>query len=117
MTIETCECEERHNESIERARAAMPDEETLAYASELFAALGDSTRTRIIAALSAGELCVCDLSAVLGMTKSAVSHQLKTLRLSRIVRSRREGKQVFYTLDDEHITAIYNMAIKHFSHK
>ena len=91
----------------------MPDEDSLYEVAELFKVFGDSTRTRIIAALFEGELCVCDIAALLSMSISAVSHQLRILRQTKIVKSRSSGKEVFYSLDDEHIYKIYRMAIEH----
>lgn len=102
-----------HTGSVEAVRERMPDEDSLYEVAELFKVFGDSTRTRIIAALFEGELCVCDIAALLSMSISAVSHQLRILRQTKIVKSRRSGKEVFYSLDDEHIYKIYRMAIEH----
>lgn len=102
-----------HTGSVEAVRERMPDEDSLYEVAELFKVFGDSTRTRIIAALFEGELCVCDIAALLSMSISAVSHQLRVLRQTKIVKSRRSGKEVFYSLDDEHIYKIYRMAIEH----
>ena len=92
---------------------AMPDEDIIYDLAELFKVFGDSTRTKIISALFEAELCVCDICAVLSMTKSAVSHQLRILRQTNIVKARRAGKEVFYSLDDDHIYQIYQTALKH----
>ena len=108
-----CDDDIVHSGAVERVRAAMPDEDALYDAAELFKVFGDSTRTRILSALFVEELCVCDIAEVLGMTKSAVSHQLRTLRQTKIVKARRAGKEVFYSLDDEHISRIYKMAMEH----
>ena len=102
-----------HTGSVEAVRERMPDEDSLYEVAELFKVFGDSTRTRIIAALFEGELCVCDIAALLSMSISAVSHQLRILRQTKIVKSRRSGTEVFYSLDDEHIYKIYRMAIEH----
>ena len=102
-----------HTGSVEAVRERMPDEDSLYEVAELFKVFGDSTRTRIIAVLFEGELCVCDIAALLSMSISAVSHQLRILRQTKIVKSRRSGKEVFYSLDDEHIYKIYRMAIEH----
>lgn len=91
----------------------MPDDGILCELSEFFRVFGDSTRIRILYALSKSEMCVCDLSKVLGVSQSAISHQLQVLRSSRLVKYRREGKTVFYALDDEHIFSIINMGIEH----
>jgi DNA-binding transcriptional ArsR family regulator len=87
--------------------------DTLMKVAETFSALGDLTRTRIISALLIDELCVCDIAAILNTTKSAVSHQLRVLRNMRLVKYRREGKMVFYSLDDEHITALIGECLRH----
>lgn len=114
---ECCEDDVVHTNAIERVRAAMPDEDTLYETAELFKVFGDSTRTRILSALFVEELCVCDIAELLSMTKSAVSHQLRILRQTKVVKSRRSGKEVFYSLDDEHIAKIYGMAIEHLNEK
>ena len=81
--------------------------------ADTFSALGDPTRVRILDVLSHGELCVCDLAAVLGLSQSAVSHQLRLLRGIRLVRPRREGRIVFYSLDDQHIISIFKQTLQH----
>lgn len=108
-----CEDDVVHSGAVERVKAAMPDEDMLYDAAELFKVFGDSTRTRILSALFIEELCVCDIAEILGMTKSAVSHQLRTLRQTKIVKARRSGKEVFYSLDDDHISRIYKTAMEH----
>ncbi len=110
---DVCSCDAIHENEVEKVRLLMPDEEVLFAAAELFKVFGDSTRTRILSALFVSELCVCDLANLLGMTKSAVSHQLRILRQTKIVKARRSGKEVFYSLDDGHIEKIYAMAISH----
>lgn len=108
-----CECSRIHSDVLEQVENSLPDEEILCDVAELFKVFGDSTRTRIISALFEAELCVCDISDLLKMTKSAVSHQLRILRQTKIVKSRRSGKEVYYSLDDEHIKEIYKMALAH----
>ncbi len=81
--------------------------------AELFKVFGDSTRARIICALSISELCVCDLACILNMTQSAISHQLRILKQARIVKNRRAGKSVYYSLDDEHIRQLFDIAFEH----
>ncbi len=108
-----CECTIVHEGVVEKVRAAMPDEELLADVAELFKVFGDTTRTRILSALFEAELCVCDIASLLNMTKSAVSHQLRILRQTKIVKNRKSGKEVYYSLDDSHISAIYKMALDH----
>ncbi len=95
----------------------MPDSETLYSLSELFKVFGDTTRIRIIAALLDGEMCVYNLSEYLDMGQSAISHQLRILRSAGLVRPRREGKTVYYSLDDEHIELIYNVGLAHINHR
>ena len=94
-----------------RAEAVAP--EAVAGLADTFSALGDPTRVRILDVLSHGELCVCDLAAVLGMSQSAVSHQLRLLRNIRLVKPRRDGRIVFYSLDDQHIMAIFKQTLQH----
>ena len=84
--------------------------------AETFKALSDPTRVRIISALSHTELCVCDLAATLGMSQSAVSHQLRTLRQLHLIKSRKEGRQVYYSLDDDHIHELFRCGLDHVSH-
>ena len=91
----------------------MPEEEPIYEVADLFKVFGDSTRARIICALSISELCVRDLSALLDLSQSAISHQLRTLKQARIVRNRRSGKVVYYSLDDEHIKALFGVAFEH----
>ena len=91
----------------------MEPAEALLKVAETFSALGDLTRTKIISALSKEELCVCDIAALLNATKSAISHQLRILRNMRLVKYRKEGKMVFYSLDDEHITNLVGECLRH----
>ena len=102
-----------HPEALERARSALPQEETVRRASVLLKALADPTRMRILLAMKQGELCVCDLSHLLGMSQSAISHQLRVLRDNRLVSWRREGRQVFYRLADRHVEEILEDALEH----
>lgn len=113
MEKDGCEANVVHYNAVEQALAGMPDEDTLVDVAELFKVFGDSTRTKILSALFETELCVCDLSKVLGMSISAVSHQLRILRQTKIVKSRRSGKEIYYSMDDEHIARIYKMALEH----
>lgn len=110
---ELCACELVHDGAVENAKAKMPDEDALYEISELFKVFGDSTRVRILSGLAAGELCVCDIAKLLNMTKSAISHQLRTLRQTKLVKVRRSGKEVYYSLADEHIELIFKMALEH----
>lgn len=110
---EFCSCAIVHEEAVLNARAAEAPAEELSGLAELFRLYADPTRLRILDALGTGELCVCDLAAVLSMTQSAVSHQLATLRHARLVRTRKDGKVVYYTLDDGHVGGIVKMARTH----
>ena len=116
INFEGCECDLVHDSVVDRVRVAMPDEEILADVAELFKVFGDTTRTRILSALFEAELCVCDIASLLNMTKSAVSHQLRILRQTKIVKNRKSGKEVYYSLDDGHISEIYKMALEHLKH-
>ena len=109
------ECAEHnvHKELVSAALAAMPSAELLYDLSDFFKLFGDSTRLAILLALDGAELCVCELAEVVGLTKSAVSHQLKSLRQNNLVRYRREGKNVIYSLADSHVKDIIDLAIVH----
>jgi DNA-binding transcriptional ArsR family regulator len=98
---------------VRKIRAALVHPDAVRGLAETFSALGDPTRVRILDALSHGELCVCDLAAVLRLSQSAVSHQLRLLRGLRLVRPRREGRVVFYDLDDQHIISIFRQTLQH----
>jgi ArsR family transcriptional regulator len=98
---------------VRALRAAIVDEPAVSALADTFRVLGDPTRVRIIDALSHGELCVCDLAAVLGHSQSAVSHQLRLMRGLRLVRARREGRMVFYSLDDRHIVTLFKQGLRH----
>ena len=104
-------------EPIDRAKINMLEAETIDSLSKLFKVLGDPTRIKILWALNVHELCVLDICDVLGMTKSAVSHQLGTLKEAKLVKARREGKEVYYSLDDEHVKEIFETGIVHVSHR
>lgn len=110
-----CEADELHEAIIAKVKENMPGADKVMRVSELFKVFGDITRVNIICALFVGEMCVCDIAAVLGMTQSAISHQLRILKSARLVKYRREGKSVFYSLDDEHISNIFNLAMNHVS--
>lgn len=111
----TCSECHHHDNLIERAKDIMPDDEKLFDLAELFKVFSDSTRIRILVALMSGEMCVCDISDALGMNQSAVSHQLRLLRTQRLVKFRREGKSVFYALDDDHVITILSQGLTHLS--
>ncbi len=106
-----------HNEVVGKVKAGMLPDPTINDLSKTFKILEDPTRIRILWALNQSEMCVCDLATVLSMTKSAVSHQLNTLREAKLVKSRREGKRIHYSLDDQHVTAIIDLALTHAQHQ
>lgn len=109
-----CGVYEVHPEAVEKARAALPEEGAVGLATHLLKALADPTRFRLLLALrAAGELCVCDLALLLGVSVSAVSHQLRLLRAARLVAYRRAGKQVYYRLSDSHVEALLAVALAH----
>ena len=110
---EVCDCTEVHAELLDKVRRVMPDEEELYDLAELFKVFGDSSRIRILYVLFASEVCVCDLAEALNMTQSAVSHQLKILKQARLVKNRREGKSIFYSLDDDHVSRILELGLTH----
>lgn len=109
------ECDELHAHAatVKKVRAEMPDDDMLVDIAELFKVFGDSTRAKILAALSVSECCVACISDILNMSVSAVSHQLRILRNAKLVKTRREGKEIYYALDDEHIGEIFATALKH----
>ncbi|MGN0680350.1 MAG: ArsR/SmtB family transcription factor [Oscillospiraceae bacterium] len=111
--IPHCDYMHAHPELIKEITESMPDDDLLIDLSELFKVFGDSTRIKILTALSKGEMCVCDISTAVGMTDSAVSHQLKILKNAKLVGFRREGKTVFYSLADDHVTTILKMGLEH----
>lgn len=113
MGDEFCSCDILHENLIEIVKKKMPQEEKLYDLAELFKVFGDTTRVKIISALFEAELCVCDIAVLLGMSQSAISHQLRVLRQARLVKHRKEGKVVFYSLDDEHIKTIFNQGLGH----
>ncbi|MFN8591725.1 MAG: metalloregulator ArsR/SmtB family transcription factor [Thermomicrobiales bacterium] len=112
-TADECEVTLIHPPAVFAARAALAALPPAADVAALFALLADPTRLRILAALSSGELCVCDLAAATGINRTTVSHQLRTLREGRLVRSRREGRVIFYGLDDDHVRDLLAMGIAH----
>ena len=111
--IECCDLIAVHEDILAKVRREMPDEDTLYNLTELFHVFGDSTRMRILYVLFASEMCVCDIATLLGLTQSAVSHQLRLLKGMRLVQSRREGKTVFYALADDHVKTIINQGLEH----
>ena len=110
---EACDLLCVHEDVVKKVRGALPNEDALYDLTELFRILGDSTRIRILYVLFASEMCVCDIAALLGMTQSAISHQLRALKNARLVKSRREGKTVFYSLADGHVRTIIDQGVEH----
>ena len=108
-----CDCCEVHDEKVRRARDSIPEEETVDELSDFFKLFGDNTRVKILLALDSGELCVCDISSTLDMSMSAVSHQLRMLRDAHLVTSRRDGRQIFYSLCDDHVKTVLETALEH----
>ena len=113
ITCECCETTEVHEELLALVREKMPQEEELYDLSELFKVFGDSTRIRILFVLFEAEVCVCDLAEALSMTQSAISHQLSILKRNKLVKSRREGKSMFYSLADDHVRTIVSQGMEH----
>lgn len=113
LTLELCEATEIHEDLLKAVRDTMPEGTELYDLAELFKVFGDSTRIRILFVLFEAQVCVCDLAQALGMTQSAISHQLRILKQNKLVKSRREGKSVFYSLADDHVRTIIEMGREH----
>ncbi|WP_294550346.1 metalloregulator ArsR/SmtB family transcription factor [uncultured Pseudoflavonifractor sp.] len=112
-TIERCDYIHAHEDIIAKVNENMPDEEILYDLAELFKIFGDSTRIKILYVLFESEMCVCDIAQLLNMTQSAISHQLRALKQSKLVKYRREGKTVFYSLADDHVRSILDQGMEH----
>ena len=112
-----CDCEVIHADIVNKVKTRMPQDEDIYDLSDFFKVLGDSTRMKIIWALDESELCVCDIAVLLNMTKSAISHQLRSLRDANLVKFRKEGKTVYYSLKDEHVRDIYEIGMEHIKEK
>lgn len=111
--IEKCNCTIIHENIIDEAKNKIPEDEVLYDLSELFKVFGDSTRIKIICALFQHEMCVCDIAALLNMSQSAVSHQLRVLKNAKLVNNRRDGKVVYYSLADDHVKRIFDQGLNH----
>jgi ArsR family transcriptional regulator len=111
-----CEVDIIHEDLVHAAQPDLLDGLTATHMAQIFQALSDPTRVRLISSLLSTELCVCDIAAILGMTQSAVSHQLRVLRDQRLVKARKEGRVVYYTLDDEHIKDLMSRTLEHIKH-
>ena len=110
---EKCEVTLIHEDNVKKAINELPDDELIADLSDMFKIFGDQTRVKILMALESGELCVCDIAAVMNMSQSAISHQLRVLKQSNIVKTRREGKVVYYSISDDHVKEIFDIAMVH----
>lgn len=110
---ECCDFYQVHNDVVEQVNLRMPDEDLLFDLAEIFKVFGDSTRIKILYVLSESEMCVCDIAQVLHMNQSAISHQLKVLKQSKLVKNRREGRAVFYSLADAHVKTILSQGMEH----
>jgi DNA-binding transcriptional ArsR family regulator len=114
--LDHCAIEYVDQDKVRQAQAQLLDDPTATHLAEFFQALGDATRVRIVSALWVGELCVCDLAATLGMSQSAISHQLRVLRQLHLVRRRKEGQVVYYALDDQRVSALFRKGLDHVRH-
>ena len=110
---EKCEVTLIHEDNVKKTINELPDDELIADLSDMFKIFGDQTRVKILMALESGEMCVCDIAAVMNMSQSAISHQLRVLKQSNIVKTRREGKVVYYSISDDHVKEIFDMAMVH----
>lgn len=115
MSEYNCDCNIVHEGIVSKVKAKMPPEERLYDLAELFKVFGDTTRVKILSALFESEMCVCDIASLLNMNQSAISHQLRVLKTARLVKHRKDGKTVFYSLDDEHIKNIFDQGLEHIS--
>ena len=113
LNDEKCEVTLIHEDNVKKAINELPDDELIADLSDMFKIFGDQTRVKILMALESGELCVCDIAAVMNMSQSAISHQLRVLKQSNIVKTRRQGKVVYYSISDDHVKEIFDIAIVH----
>jgi ArsR family transcriptional regulator len=112
-----CDCHPINEELVVKAKNAMPDTDTLNTIADFFSIIGDKTRCKILFALKEGRLCVCDLANVLSMTKSSISHQLNKMKAAGVVKCERNGKHVYYSLDDGHVLDIFGISLTHAKHK
>lgn len=108
-----CDCDIIHSDLVSKAKREILEEEKLLLIADFYKALSDSTRIKIVNLLSNNELCVCDIAVILNMTKSAVSHQLKNLREMNLIKSRKQGKEVWYSLADNHVLEVFQVSLEH----
>ncbi len=113
----TCDCNVIHEKVVKEVKEKIPKENVFIELKNLYKLIGDATRCKILFALNHQEMCVCDLANVLNKTKSSVSHQLAVLRKRKIVKCRKEGKEVYYSLEDEHIVKLFETGLEHINHK
>ena len=113
MSEYNCDCHIVHDDIVSVVKSKMPKDERLFELAELFKVFGDTTRVKILSALFESEMCVCDIATLLNMNQSAISHQLRVLKIARLVKYRKDGKTVFYSLDDEHIKNIFDQGLEH----
>ncbi len=113
VKVPECEFHHVHEDTIKKISDLMPDEDSLFDLAELYKIFGDSTRIKILYALFEAEMCVCDIATLIGMSMSAVSHQLRILKQARLVQYRRDGKTVFYSLADDHVRSILGQGMEH----
>lgn len=111
--VDHCEITQVHQGAVDQVRQVLPPDEVLSDLADLFKIFGDSTRIKILYALLRSELCVCDIADLLGLTQSAISHQLRALKNARLVKARRDGKTVFYSLADQHVKTILDQGLEH----
>lgn len=111
--VESCKCDIVHEEVVNRVKGIMPKEETLYDLAEFFKVFADSTRIKILWTLEEAEMCVCDIASLLNMTQSAISHQLRVLKQASLVKFRKEGKVVYYSLNDDHVKTILEQGLVH----
>lgn len=115
--INLCETPHFNAEAIVSVKKSMPNENYIVEISEIFKLISNPTRLKIVLAIMAQELCVCDISNILNLSQSAISHQLRVLRGARLAKYRKQGKMVYYSIDDDHVSSMIKMALEHISHK
>lgn len=115
--VDRCDCNIIHEDVVNDVREHMPDDDILIDLADFFKVFGDSTRMKILCALFRAEMCVCDIAALLGMTKSSISHQLRVLKQSKLVKYRKDGKVVYYSLADDHVKTIFDQGLNHLCEK
>ena len=115
--VNSCDCDSVNKEIVEKVKKEFPNDEILGDLSDFFKVIGDGTRIRILWALDVSEMCVCDIAVLLNMTQSAISHQLRVLKQANLVKNRKEGKVVYYSLVDDHVREIFDQGLIHINEK